>query len=339
MPIDNVMPRDIIATTIERYGSKLEENMPRMSPLFKWIMKNGRSSEGGYQAGGGFSGRFYRQPLEYGLNTNAMWYYGKEPLRADETEFAAYADYYVRQFGGTITITGLDEIINDGKEAVLNLMASKLTNLEKSLQYMLAESAYFDGTEHDGKAFGGVRLAVPDDPTMGKVGGLDRAVEVDQRGRKWWQSKALNVNSLTAPTAQQGQVRRMTRAYNRIGIEVNDGPHKIDMGLADKVHYLDYLEELQEKTMFTDTKRAGAGFQNIMHMGMDAPIMNDAVMPVTDHTYFLNSEHIHLRKAKRWMKSLPKARNPQQDVSLDTIVGAGNIAYSNLARQGVVFAA
>jgi hypothetical protein len=326
---------DVVASTIAKYGKTVEDNLPRLSPLIKWLQKNGRMSERG--SGDGFSGLYFRQPLKYGLNTNVVWYFNKEVVPLEETEHLAYADYYVRQFGGSFVVSGLDEIINDGREAIINMMASKLENLEESMQYMLAESAHYDGTEHGGKAFGGIRLAVPDNAAVGRLGGIDRAAAVDQRGRKWWQSQALSTASVPAPAAGAAQVRPMTRAYNRLGLDVNDGPNKVDLSLADKVHYLDYLEEFQEKQMFTDTKRGGAGFQNLMHMGLDVPVVNDYMMPVTKHTYVLNTEHVYLRKAKRWMKTLGKERPANQDISATTIVGAGNFCFSNLARQGVVY--
>ncbi len=332
--------RDILSTTLERYGSKMVANLPRMSPLFKWLDRNGNMADAG------FSGRVYRQPLEYGLNTNAMWYWRAEMLRVDETEAYAHADYYIRQFGGAVTQVGLDDIINDGKEAQINYFAAKVKTLEKSFQYMLAKSGYYDGTEHDGKGFGGLRQAIPDNPSLGRLGGLDRATEVDQDGRFWWRSQKID-RALAADVppvaAGKAEVRPMTRAFNRMALKINNGPDKCDMSIADSNHFIDFVEEFQEKQYFKDEKDAGMGFQNVKHLLLDCAVINDPVMTETggtalaNHTFMLNSEYIHWKKAKgRWMTKLPAARHPQQDVTADITVGAGNMTYSNLERQGVV---
>jgi hypothetical protein len=333
--------RDIMATTLERYGSKLVANLPRMSPLFKWIDKHNRMTDEG------FAGRVFRQPLEYGLNTNVMWYHRAEMLRIDEVESMAHADFYIRQFAGSVPMVGLDEIMNDGKQAQINYYAAKLKTLEKSFQYMLAKAGYYDGTEHGGKGFGGLRQAIVDNPALGRLGGLDRATEVDQDGRFWWRNQKIDRgNALDVPAVAAGkaEVRPMTRAYNRMGVKINNGADKVDMGLADANHFIDFVEEFQEKQYFKDEKDAGMGFSNVKHLLLDCAIINDPVMTETggaalaNHTFLLNSEYIHMKKAKgRWMTKLPSARNPQQDVSTEVTVGAGNMTYSNLERQGVVF--
>lgn len=327
---DGVVSQDILATTMERYGGTLVKNLPKRSPALAYIARSGRSTEGG------FSGRVFRQPLEYGFNTNVQFYAGAEQFRVDRTSAFTHADFYMRQLVGTVIIEGIEEAMNDGKEAVINFMKAKIENLQRSLQMIVAESFHFDGTEHNGKGFSGIKLFVPDDPTSGSVGGLART-EVDQRGRYWWRSQLVKVDEIPAVHEAGLAVRPYTRSLNRLKIKCSDGPDMPDMLLTGDDHYVKILEEVQEKTMLTDTKRGGIGFTNIVYMPIgDAPIIHDTLQDV-DRTHMLNTEYLYQRKAKgRWMRNLTPARPINQDISAKSIIGYGNLTIGNLERQGLL---
>jgi hypothetical protein len=327
------MSKDLVATTMIRYAPTIEANLPKRSPLFKWITKEGRVSDGD------FAGQFHRMPLEFGLNTNAGWYTGASRLKLEETVAFSYADYYVKQFAGSVVIPGLEAAVTSGETAGRNLIKAKFKNLEKTLQTLNAMAAYFDGTENKGLSYGGIQYAVRDNPAVGAVGGLSFD-EVDQDQRKWWQSKVFKLTNLPAmPVGGTGKdyVGPMTRGINRLSVDTSDGPDRPDMLIQGANHYIAYVEELQGKQMFTDVKRAGAGFQGVHHSLMDLPIIMDQMSPSPDKSYMLNSEYIHLKKvAGKWMSRLKDTRPADQDVETDTIVGYANMAYSNIARQGVL---
>ena len=326
---DGIVSADILATTMERYASKMVPNLQKRSPTLAWIARQGRSTDGG------FTGRVFRQPLEYGFNTNVQFYRGAERFRVDKTAAFEFADFHQRQLVGTVVIEGIEESMNSGREAAVNFVTAKIKNLERSLQMIVAESAHYDGTENGGKAFTGLPGFIPEDPTLGTVGGLARSVQ-DPRGRYWWRSKVRNIDELPAVHVAGLEVRPMVRSLNRLKIDVNDGPDMADMLLQGDVHYVQLLEEIQEKQMITDTKRGGVGFTNIVYMPLaNAPIIHDPLAP-TNLTYMLNTEFLYQRKADRWMQRLPKTRPVNQDVEATTIVGQGNMTIANLERQGVL---
>lgn len=327
---DGIVSADLVATTMERYGSKLVANLPKRSPAMKWIAKNGRSTDGG------FSGRVYRQPLEYGFNTNVQFYQGAEQFRVERTSAFSHADFYMRQLVGTVVIEGIEEAINSGKEAAVNFVVAKVANLERSLQMIVAESFHFDGTEFDGKGFTGIQMLVPDDPTQGSVGGVSADVQ-DQRGRYWWRPQLQKIDELPAVHDAGLNVRPHTRAMNRLKIACSDGIDQPDMSLKGDNHYIKFLEEVQEKQWITDTKRGGVGFTNIVHIPSGSqPIIHDQIMD-PDRTYMLNTEYLYQRKARgRWMTKLSPARPVNQDISAKSIIGYGNLTIANRERQGVM---
>ena len=201
---------------------------------------------------------------------------------------------------------------------------------------IVAESFHFDGTEHDGKGFSGIKQFVPDDPTTGSIGGLS-AAEVDQRGRFWWRSQITKVDEIGAVHETGMTVRPYTRSLNRLKIKCTDGPDMPDMILSGSDHYVKILEEIQEKTMLTQRDKAGFGFNSICHGPMgDAAIILDQLQDA-DRTHMLNSEYIYQRKAKgRWMRNLDPTRPVNQDVSAKSIIGYGNLTIANRERQGVL---
>ena len=69
-------------------------------------------------------------------------------------------------------MSGLEQVENSGKEAIFNLLKSRVRNLEKTLNNTMATSLYADGTGTDGKELGGLQLIVPG--TVGNtVGGIN----------------------------------------------------------------------------------------------------------------------------------------------------------------------
>lgn len=327
---DGVVSKDIMSTTLEKYGGQLAANMPKRSPTLNYLTRKGHSTDDV------FSGRVCRQPLEVNFNTNVQFYRGSEQFRVDKTNAFDYADFYLRQMVGTVIIEGVEEVMNAGKEAKINFVVAKISNLKRSLQMISAESVHFEGTEHAGKGFSGLPMFIPQNPAVGTVAGIPATIQ-DQRERYWWRSQVQTISALPAVHEAGLVVRPYTRGLNRLVISASDGADMPDMMIAGADHYTNFLEELQEKQLITDTKRGGAGFTNIVHMSVsNAPIVLDQLME-KNRTYMLNTDYLHQKKAKgRWMTRLPAARPVNQDISAKTIVAFGNLTISNRERQGVL---
>jgi hypothetical protein len=121
-----------------------------------------------------------------------MWYSGAKPGHLAHETFTA-AEYNYKQLAGNVVINGLEEIQNSGKEAVHNLLKSRIRNLEKSLNKPVATGLYADGTGTASKEIGGLQLLV--------------AGHQHQHGRRhqrltysWWRNYVydFSTNSVTA---------------------------------------------------------------------------------------------------------------------------------------------
>jgi hypothetical protein len=117
---------EIAATTLRNRSGKLADNVSNHNALWMRLNKKGniRPLDGG---------RDIVQELEYAENGTVAWYSGYETLSTTPTDVFDAATFDWKQLAGTMSISGLEEIKNSGKEAIINLVDSRLKNLERSL--------------------------------------------------------------------------------------------------------------------------------------------------------------------------------------------------------------
>lgn len=314
---------DIIATSLQGYSGILADNVTKTNALLRQIEKKGNQNAA--------TGRSIVQELEYDGNTNVMWYSGAEQFRIEQQETFSAAEFAYKQLIGSVVITGLEEIQNSGREAVHNLLKSRLRNLDKSMRNTMGSAIYGNGTASDGKAIGGLQLLVADDPTN-TVGGIAGTV-VNTNSETWWKNYVydFSTNAVT-PSATTIQ-----HAMNLTWLSTMRGTDKPDVIVADHTYYLYYWESLQAQQRFTDDKGAGAGFTNIVYHG-NVPVIPDDQCPAS-HMYFLNTDYLFMRPAKGVaFKPLPDKSSVNQDAIVMPIKWAGNMTVNNRARQGVICA-
>jgi hypothetical protein len=316
MALPNSSFSDIIATTLQGYSGELADNITNHNALLKQI-----NSKGNKQTA---TGRTIVQELEYATNGTTMWYSGAEELDISAQDTFTAAEFNYKQLAGNAVITGLEQIQNSGKEAVHNLLKSRIRNLEKSLKNTMATALYADGTGTSSKELGGLQLLVSDAGT-GTVGGIISSTET------WWKNKIYDFsnNSVTASATT------IQHAMNTLWLSVIRGTDKPDMIPADSVFYLYYLESLTPNQRFTDDKGAGVGFTNLVYQS-NVPVIYDDQAPAS-HMYMINSDYLFLRPAKgREFVPLGEKSSVNQDAMVMPMVWAGNMTCSNRARQGVI---
>jgi hypothetical protein len=320
MPSPNSSFTDLITTTLQGYSGEIADNITNHNALLKSIERKGNGKEA--------TGRTIVQELEYAENPNVMWYAGAEPLRIDASETMTAAEFNYKQLAGNVTITGLEEIQNSGREAVHNLLSARMKNLKKSLTNTVATAIYADGTGSSGKEFGGLQLLVADTNTN-TVGGISGTTYA------WWRNYVYDFSAL-AITASSTTIQR---AMNTAWINTIRGTDSPDIITAGQTYFLYYLESLQANQRFTDTKGAGAGFTNIAYAyGANTPVVYDDQCAAT-RMYFLNTDYIFMRKARgRWMKPAPDKASVNQDAVVMPMYAAGNMTISNRERQAVICA-
>ena len=263
---------EIAATTLRNRSKKLADNVLNHNALFARLNKKGMVKPVS-------GGREIIQELEYAENSNAAWYSGYEVLSIDPQDTFDAATFDWKQLAASVTISGLEQLKNSGKEATINLLSSRIKNAEKTLMNKAATAVYADGTT-DTKSLGGLQLLVQDDPTASSsVGGINQSTY------SWWRNNTSGDATLTTFAEIKSEMNDMWLACIR-------GSDKPDCIVADSVLYALYEGGLQDYQRFSNADEAGAGFENVRYKTAD--VFYDDQCPAS-HMYFLNTDYLYLR--------------------------------------------
>ena len=310
---------EIVTTSLQGYSGELADNVTNHNALLRQIDKKGNKIVA--------TGRSIVQEIEYASNSTVAWYSGAETLDISPSDVFTAAEFNYKQLAGNVTITGLEQIQNSGKEAVHNLLKSRMRNLDKSMKNTMAAALYADGSGSGSKELGGLQLIVADANTN-TVGGISGTTYA------FWRNYVTDMSSATVAGASATSTN-IQHGMNLTWINTIRGADKPDIITADSAFYLFYLESLTPNQRFMDDKGAGVGFTNLVYQG-NVPVIFDDQCP-THHMYFLNTDYLFVRPAKgREFVPLGEKSSVNQDALVMPVVWAGNLTCSNRKRQGVI---
>lgn len=308
---------EIVTTSLQGYSKKLADNVTNHNALLRHLDEKGNKMPA--------TGRTIVQELEYAENATAKWYSGFETLDVSPSDVFTAAEFNYKQLNGNVVISGLEQIQNSGKEAVHNLLKSRIKNLEKTLKNTVATALYADGTGTSGKELGGLQSLVADAGT-GTVGGINSSTYT------WWQNNIYDFSdeSVTASATT------IQAAMNELWLGCIRGADKPDVITSGTTYFNYYWSSLQTNQRFTSDRKAAAGFMNLMFM--DAPVFYDDQCGAT-RMYFLNTDYLFCRPAKgREFVPLGEKASVNQDALVMPVVWAGNLTTSNRSLQGIIVA-
>jgi hypothetical protein len=308
---------EIVTTTLAGYSKTLADNVTNNNALLRHIDAKGNKRTA--------TGRTIVQELEYATNGTAKWYSGYEVLDTSTSNTFTAAEFNYKQLAGNVVISGLEQVENSGKEAIFNLLKSRVKNLEKTLKNTMATALYADGTGTSGKELGGLQLIVAGTPTN-TVGGINASTYT------FWRNQVYDFSAASgSPTASATTIQT---AMNTLWLDVIRGADKPDIIVAGSTYFQFYWASLQTNQRFTSDNSAAAGFMNLMFM--DAPVFYDDQCTATN-MYMLNTDYLFLRPASgREFAALGEKASVNQDALVLPVVWAGNMTCSNRARQGII---
>lgn len=314
---------EILTTTLRNRSKKVRDAVSINSALMYRLKEKGKVRP--------FSGgRTIVEEVEYAENSTYLRYNGFEPLNIQPSEVVTAAEFQIKQAAMAVTISGLEQLMNSGKEQIIDLMEMRVSNAEKSFVNNLTRDMYSDGTATGGKQIGGLRSLVAD-TGLGTVGGIS------SDSWSFWRNQIYDFSSNSATASATTIQNAMNNLYVRL-IRNRDKP---DLIVADNTYWLFYLQSLQSIQRITNSKLAEAGFENLKFMSADVVLdggLNGAAPSA--HMYFLNTDFIHWRPHRdRDMVPLGGDREPvNQDAVVRLMAWAGNMTVSNRMLQGVIVA-
>lgn len=315
---------EIVTTTLRKRSKKLADNVSDNTALLMRMKDKGNNR---LVSGG----RTLAQELEYAENSTYKRYSGYETLDISPSDVFTSAEFNWKQSAVSVSISGLEQLQNNGSEQVIDLMESRIKNAERTFINNLSADCYSDGTADGGKQVGGLQLLVADDPTTGTVGGIDRS------SWSFWQNQLYDFSVASATPGSD----TIQTAMNQLYLDCSRNKDRPDLIVADNVYFRYYWESLQANQRFTNDKLAAAGFDNLKFMGADVVFDGgqSGDCPAS-HMYFLNTDYLHFKAHKdRNMVPLGDERHAtNQDAMVKLIGWAGNMTLSNAALQGVIIA-
>ena len=316
---------EIITTTLRNRTGKLADSVSKNNALLARRLEKGRveTADGG---------RTIVQEIEYAENGTFKRYAGYDLLNITPSDVFTSAEFDWKQAAAAISISGLEQMQNSGKEVVIKLLAKRITNAQKTLRNNIAVDCYSDGTADAGKQIGGLQLCVSSTPTSGTVGGINRATW------SFWQ------NQKYAGVADGGaavSASNIQSYMNALWLKTVRGSDHPDLIVTDNTYYGFYLQSLQTIQRITSDKMASAGFTSLKYMNADVVLDGGygGGAPASK-MYFLNTDYIFLRPhAQRNFVEIGGDRvNPNQDAIVKLIGWMGNMTISNSFLQGVLIA-
>jgi hypothetical protein len=313
---------ELITTTLRNRTGKLADNVTENNAILMRLSEKGKIKPVS-------GGRTIVQELEYAENATAGWYSGYEPLNISPSDVLTAAEFDFKQAYVSVSISGLEQLQNSGKEAVIDLLESRVGNAEKTMKNLISTGLYATGSGNSGKEIGGLQLLVADTPTN-SVGGINRTTY------SFWANKTYDASTDGGTAATSSNIQTY---MNRLWVQTVRGNDQPDLILADNNYYLLYLASLQSIQRITSDKMASAGFSSLKYMNADV-VLDGGVggnCP-TNHMYFLNTDYIHFRPHRdRNMVPLdPERFSTNQDAMVKLIGWAGNMTLSNGSLQGVL---
>lgn len=316
---------EIVSTTIQSRSRKLADNMSDNNAILHRLRERGRIKTVS-------GGDVILQEINFTDNATVKNYSGYETLDVSPSEVMSAASFDWKQKAVAVTISGLEQLKNSGKERMIDLLEARIENAEMSMENSIAVDMYSDGTGDGGKQIGGLQHLVADSPATGTVGGIDRSTTI---GTFW-----RNIGADATTDYGAAATSALIQSYmNRIWMQVVRGTDKPDLILADNNYYGFYLGSLQTIQRVTSDKMAQAGFTSLKYMDADV-VLDGGVGGAcpTNHMYFLNTKYLHWRpSATRNLVPLDGDRFAvNQDAIVKLIVWAGNMTLSAGKMQAVL---
>jgi len=269
----------VLNSVLERSRKKLIMASLKSNAFMAWAFATKRVEveDGGYNI---------TNPLTVGRNPNVTSYSYYDQLPVAQTDEFTTVEYRWSRVGGTVIISDQEQDENKGDAMIFKLLKAKMEVLEESIKEKFSSYLYGAGA---GKDPYGLEALIPDDPTIGSLGGINRATEVQ------WRTSSYDFGSGGITSAN------IEEAFDDILMDLTLKGDKPDLILAGRDIYRTYRAAVRDKLVINLGELKGGkgmvdlGFGGIAHDRI--PIVYDEDCAV-NKAYFINSKYLRLHMLK-----------------------------------------
>ena len=342
MPFANSDVSDIIATTIQSRSEELADNFTNNNALLRRLKRKGNSRPV-------TGGNLIFEEIAYtdASTINAGSFSGYDIINITPNSPVSSAQFSLKQYAASVSISGLEILQNSGKEALIDLLEGRQKVAEGQLQNRMDYDMYQDGTGNSSKNITGLAAAIPDDPTTGTYGGIPRATY------SFWRSQLYDASSdggaaVSAANIQQYMVN--------LSLECVRGNDKPDLWVMDSTFYAFYVNSLQAIQRISSSDgsgSAGAGFgpelkfygggmasDVIMGSGISGAVSSSQSSggATAAHAWAINTDYLFYRphKDRNFVPIGGERQSVNQDAVVKLIGWAGEMTSSGPQFSGVL---
>lgn len=314
----------MVTTTLRHTGNKVTDNVSEHNALLNILKRRGhiKTIDGGYEI---------QEPLEYAENGTYQRYSGYEQLNTQASDVLTSAKYEWQQVALHVTASGKELRMNNGKNAMKNLVKARKKNAMNTAKNQFSVDIYSDGTETN--QIGGLANIIQTNG-QGTVGGINSATYTFWRNQF---REMTGTNLASAPSA--ANAASMLADMNSLWLSTTRGSDKVD--LINMTHDLYALYELgqQQLQRYSDGDLAKQGFASLKYKSADVVFDDNTNFATTDEkAYFLNCDYLYLVQHKEAQWTTDEDKKPvNQDAVVIPMYWMGNMCCTNRDLQGVLF--
>lgn len=259
-------------------------------------------------------------PLVYTRFAAGGFYQGFDLLDVSPSDTVKNAAFDWKQAYVPVSVDGLTLIRADSPEAVVNFLSFYFENAQTELAEILGAGIWSTVTTN-AKSVDSIPAAIDNGALAATYGGLTRA------SNTFWNS---TVTAITPPLS-------LSTMQTLFGTVTEGGRHPTIMVAPQFVYNLYWSLSTPGQAFPVqpgghDEQLAQNGFTNMLFNGV--PLAVDSHVPA-NQLFMINEDYAYLYVNPRADFNMKEFREPvNQDAMTALILWAGNVVFSNLARQG-----
>jgi hypothetical protein len=258
MPSPNSVFTEMVTTTLRNHPSEVSDNVSKNNALYSRLKSRGKIKKlsGGYEI---------VRPLDYAENSTYQRYAGYDTLNVQASDVLSAAKYDWVQAAIHVTASGRELRMNNGKEQIIDLAASRTRNAMRTAANNMSLDIYSDGSLTN--QMGGLAQLIQNAGT-GTVGGINSSTYT------FWKNKFLEITGTNTWTKST-----IKGFMNTLWLTLVRGTDKPDLIVSTHDFFAAYWESLQDLQRYASADSATAGFQSLKYVTADVMFDDNTTSP------------------------------------------------------------
>jgi len=311
---------EMVTSTLRYTANEVTDNVSNNNALLRKMKAKGNIKT----ISGGYEGQF---PLAYGENQTYTRYAGYDTLNINASDVLTSAKYDWSQVAIHVTASGREIRMNNGKEAMINLVKTRKDVAMKTAANQFSIDLYSDGSLAN--QVGGLANLIQTNG-QGTVGGINSGTYT------FWRNQFREIPGTNAYTKDtiQGEM-------NALWMSTYRGADETDLIVSSHDFYTVFEASVEQRARYTNsdmTGRTNTGSKSLYWKGAEVIFDSNTNFTTTaEKMYFLNTDYLFLVQHKEAQWTPDEEKKPlNQDAVVIPMYWMGFLATSNRARQGVL---